>query len=96
MPEYEFRHEPTGDITTKFFSLAEMPRVGEKIKRYGRNWTRIYSIPQKPKVWSRTFVAKTIQLNHPDAPNTNAKGEACFSSDREVSEFCAKTGMSYD
>ena len=96
MPLYEFIDEKTGDGIELVYGMADAPKIGSKVRKYGRSWTRVASQTSKAKVWSRAFAAKSIELNHPDAPRVNSAGEAVFQSQREVDEFCARTGMVYE
>lgn len=96
MPLYEFMDEKTGDAIEIVYGMAEAPKIGAKVRKYGRTWTRVASQTSKSKVWSREFKAVSLQLNHPDAPRCDEDGTPVFRSQREVDEFCAKTGMVYE
>ncbi len=96
MPIYEFECPDTGERSEHFFHGSEAPGIGSEVEIEGRKWRRIPSLGAgKPRVWSREFVARSQALWHPDAPRHNDVGEAVFRSQREVDEFCAKTGQTY-
>jgi len=96
MPEYDYKDPESEDRISIWSPMADSVPCGTMISKYGRKWMRVPSKLRRPKVWSRRIESKSIELNHPDAPHLNAKGEACFQSQSEINEFCAKTGRSYE
>lgn len=96
MPIYEFECPKTGERAEHFFHGSEAPSIGTEVDVDGRAWRRIPSLGTgSVRVWDREFTAKSQALWHPDAPRHNDEGEAVFRSQREVDEFCARTGQTY-
>jgi len=90
MALYEFQ-APDGTMRTKWFPMAEAPKIGACVKVGGETCTRVVSLPHACVSPDLTFTSNSLPRNHPDAPRVNEKGQPMFTSNREVTEFCAKT-----
>lgn len=94
---YEF--EKDGEYTTRDYPMGRAPKIGNRTKD---GWTRIVSRPRLQRAeMSRHTRTKIVApglwrkgtkkaLENP-APHYNEKGFACFDSQREIREYCARS-----
>lgn len=96
MPMYEYVHKPTGDRIEEFHSMEDAPPLGSTIRRDGRTWVRVMSVPQLAPIWNRRFIAHSQAPGDPDAPHhVGPERLPAFTSQRECDEFAAKKGLVY-
>lgn len=100
MPVYEFESKG-GERLEEYFPIELAPRIGDRIRR-GRRWyTRIPSGAPQAIQKNYVHVSFSHPLWHPDAPHHDKEGRAAFQTKREVMEFQARTagtnyGMKWD
>lgn len=98
MPIYEFE-SADGRRLERFYEMRRAPRVGKTIRVRGVEYRRVpswESVTVRPKP-DHAHVSSQIAGFHPAAPrHVGPLGKAAFANDREIREFCAKTGYAYD
>jgi len=89
MPIYSFKDAETSNITERYYSLADMPRIGDVVEENGRKIVRIVDQPRVAVSKDHCFVAKSLPRFDPSAPRHNEHGQPVFHSKKEVTEYVA-------
>jgi len=97
MPEYVYRSED-GEEVTRVCPMSKAPRIGAKIRRNGKTFSRVAMLGPGPGICIQTeHKAYSLPRLWQDPAmgkihnNFDERGVACFGSKREIDEFQAKT-----
>lgn len=90
MPLYEYRAQD-GERLERFYSMRSTRP--EAIQHEGKTYQRVFSTPQIQAFPWKPYASSRLPLNHPDAPEHDERGRACFESQRQEAEFAAKNEM---
>jgi hypothetical protein len=90
MPLYDFQTE-SGEIIEAHFAMVNAPSIGETIEIDGQPATRLVSKHHAQVHGIEPFVSRTLPKNDPRAPRHDKEGRAMFATQREVTEYLAKT-----
>lgn len=90
---YEYESDD-GSVIEIICSMLEAPPIGHRIKKDGKEFVRVPSIPGVRVAPKSTIVSWTTDPNDPDAPHQVDFGDGtkltAFDSRREIDEWVAK------
>ena len=89
MPVYSFKDHESKEVVEKYYSLEDMPRIGDVVEESGRKFGRIVDQPRVAVSKDHCFVARSLNRWDPDAPRHNEHGQPVFHSKKEVTEYVA-------
>lgn len=89
MPIYSFKDAETSNVTERYYSLADMPRIGDVVEENGRKFVRIVDQCRVAVSRDHAFVARSLNRWDPDAPRHNEHGQPVFHNKKEVTEYVA-------
>ncbi len=89
MPVYSFKDHETGQVVERFYSLDEMPRIGDVVEENSRKFVRIVDQPRIAPIRNYHFTARSLPRWDPSAPRHNEQGQPLFDSKKEVNEYVA-------
>lgn len=103
MPEYEFQADD-GEVISEFFHIAECPDLGTAIRRNGKDYKRIVSVPQLDadlhnKVHHSEYISRSLPRNLEGVECVKEgphKGRAIIKSQKQEREVCARFGLKRD
>lgn len=103
MTLYPFEDCETGETVELDFSMDDAPRIGAVIEQEGRRYRRLVSPFMREPEWDCAHVVHQLQSAKRDPVNgyefphyDKATGKGAFKNRREIREFEARTGLSYD
>lgn len=94
MPIYEFEAKD-GEIHEEFFPMEDAPALGSWITRAKKRYQRIPTPWRAKARKTRHFAAMSMDPWEPGAPRYDKDGAPCFTSQREVDEFVARSEGKY-
>ena len=89
MPVYSFKDHESKEVVEKYYSLEDMPRIGDVVEENGRKFVRIVDQPRVAVSKDHCFVARSLSRWDPDAPRHNESGQPVFHSKKAVTEYLA-------
>lgn len=94
MPLYTFT-ALNGDEIDRHYPMGEAPPFGTAIKHKGRMYERLPQVPEQRNQPDCRHVCYDLR-DHPEAPHKDHMGRPVFHNRKEIREFAAKTGWTYD
>ena len=89
MPIYSFKDHETKEVVERYYSLEDMPRIGDVVEESDRKLVRIVDQCRVAVSKDHAFVARSLNRWDPDAPRHNEHGQPVFHSKKEVTEYVA-------
>lgn len=110
MPVYDFQDPLTGELFELYFTVNDAPSIGESVEHKGQRLVRCVTSPMTKKPSTQEpfrLVSEAAPLRHDierairagdevvHAPAYDEQGRALFKSEKEVQDFCDRSGGKY-